>query len=146
MFIRDEGGFLERIVQIVLHEVEMEPFEVAEHPVGLDQAAEDFQNEILKRGNPDTTMILGIPGMSGIGKSTLATHLYKLRRSDFRRSSFLSDVSKTDLRSLQGKLFRDLLGHGFQIYNPREWRRILRDRLLGLRVLIVLDDVDHIDQ
>lgn len=61
----------------------------------------------------------------------------------------LSEVSKSKdkLSSLQHKLLRDLLGYcDMHLDDTRQGRSILRDRLRGLPVLIVLDDVDQVEQ
>jgi hypothetical protein len=133
-------------VKVVLKEVESEPFEVAKYPVGLDQAVKEINEEIKKQRELNGTAIVGIAGMAGLGKSTLATYLYNLNRSDFSRSCFLSEIRKKDLPSLQRELLRDLLGCDFYIRDTRQGKGILSDRLRGLQVLIVLDDADHIRQ
>ena len=92
--------------KILLKEVlEKEALEVAKHPVGLDQGTEDFQNLIM-----NTTSIVGIVGMGGVRKSTLAKHLYNLKHHDFSRSSILYGVRNKGFLSLQKKIFCDLLG------------------------------------
>lgn len=138
----EHGVFLEQIVKIVLREVKWDPLDVATNPVGLEQALEDFQNEI--DANQSATKVVAIVGIGGIGKSTLAKHLFNLRRSEFQRSSYLSNVrEKNDLASLQRQLFRDLLGVDMHIVDTDSGRSIARNSLGGLRVLIVLDDVDE---
>ena len=143
-FFSDQGEILNKIVGIVLEEVfKWGPLEVAKYPVGLEQAAEDYPiNEIVKQGELNQTMVVRIVGMSGAGKSTLAKYLYNLRRPNFNgRSCFLSEVRKKDLHWLQRKLLRDLIGYD-QDFDIDKGKHILRH----CRILLVLDDVDHMDQ
>jgi hypothetical protein len=136
--------YLEQILSIVLAHVKQgEPLEVATHPVGLDEAAKDFQNNTV---NLNDTKIVGITGMGGLGKSTVAKHLYNMKRSDFPRSCFMFNVRGRDLPSLQKQLIRDLLGHDLDIDNTIQGKGILQRSLQGLPALIVLDDVDDIEQ
>ncbi|KAH9308031.1 hypothetical protein KI387_035942 [Taxus chinensis] len=145
----DLGEFLDRIVDVVIKEVRTEPLDVAIHPVGLHRAAEHFNNEVFDQSElSEHTTIVGIVGLGGSGKTTLVKHLYNSKRSEFRRSCFLSGVSKTSLPCLQQELLNDLLGyHNLHIENTSKGRRLLRDRLRGSpRVLIVFDDIDDAEQ
>jgi len=103
----------------------------------------------MKPSHSNATTIVGIAGLGGVGKSTLAKHLYNLKRPDFSRSSILCEVREKGLRSSQEKLLRDLLGnyHSQHIDSISQGKRILRDCLPRFPpVFIVLDDVDNMDQ
>lgn len=147
----DHGDFVEEVAKSVLKLdfLESEPVEVTEYPVGLQQAAEDLDSKILNPYLPKATVIVVMAGMVGVGKSTLAKHLYYMKRPEFSKSCLLKDVRKGDSQSLQNKLFHDLLGscdlqHGRDI-NKR--KRVLGDRTRRFpgSILIVLDDVDGVE-
>ncbi|GLJ27777.1 hypothetical protein SUGI_0545140 [Cryptomeria japonica] len=140
----NHGDRLKQIVDKVLEKVGKKQLYVCDHPVGLLQAAANLEKEVL---SPSGTNVVGIVGLSGSGKSILATHLYNSKCSQFQRCCFLSDVSKRDLPSLQQTLLRDLLrDRNLCIKDTGRGRTLLRDRLRGLIVLIVFDDIDNREQ
>ncbi|XP_062015119.1 disease resistance protein RPV1-like [Rosa rugosa] len=94
--------------------------------------------------------IIGIHGMRGIGKTTLAVAVFDEIRQNFDRSCFLSDVrerSKTDgLVSLQKKLLFSILEAKIDIQNEYAGATMIKRRLCKIKVLVVIDDVDHLNQ
>eukprot|EP01018_Ginkgo_biloba_P023509 Gb_17378 [translate_table: standard] len=146
--IGDLGKLMKDIGDCVLKEVKRETLDVAKHPVGLNEAVEDFEKtNFEKNGN---TKIVGIVGMGGVGKTTLAKEFYNRKHSEYSHSSFLFDVRdaavKNTLESLQSKLLSDLCHFDRRIQSVSEGKEILRKRLRGLHALIILDDIDHDDQ
>ncbi|GLJ24538.1 hypothetical protein SUGI_0468810 [Cryptomeria japonica] len=130
----DLGERLEEIVEIILKEVRREDLDVDKYPVGP--------------GTPSIGRAFRKGVLGASGKSTLAIHLYNSKRSQFQRCCFLSQVSRTDLRSLQQTLLRDLLcDHKLGFQDTLRGRSMLRDRLRGLKsVLIVFDDMADTEQ
>eukprot|EP01018_Ginkgo_biloba_P021974 Gb_40547 [translate_table: standard] len=156
----DQGRLLDNIVFTVLQELKKIPLlEVAKHPVGLDEAVKDFEKRMLGCGQHDpiqseNVKIVGIMGMGGAGKTTLAIELYNRKyRSIFNRCSFLFDVreasARNELQTLQRKLLKDLLDIDLLFHSISEGKEHLRNRLKQISsppILIILDDIDRTDQ
>ncbi|KAL3329323.1 hypothetical protein AABB24_036432 [Solanum stoloniferum] len=95
--------------------------------------------------------MVGICGVGGIGKTTLAKAIYNRIFQQFDGSCFLSDIrSKTEesgLVKLQEKLLYQILKtKEFEVDGVAEGVNLIKARLGSQKVLIVLDDVDHRSQ
>ncbi|GLJ07625.1 hypothetical protein SUGI_0071180 [Cryptomeria japonica] len=143
----DEMRVFKNIVNIVLKEIHNGPLIVAKHPVGLNKAVEDLENTLQLKEGDQGVQIVGIWGMGGSGKTTLAKELYNKRSSSMERSSFIFDIreAKGVLQNKQIQLLKGL-GVNESVDNIEQGKTILARHLRSFRVLIVMDDVDHVDQ
>ncbi|KAL4592892.1 hypothetical protein LXL04_005899 [Taraxacum kok-saghyz] len=95
--------------------------------------------------------MIGVWGVGGGGKSTLASFIYDDISNMFDRCCFVNNIreesSKNGLEKLQEKLLSGILKtHVQEVSRVEEGRSRIMARLGHQKVLIVLDDVDKLDQ
>ncbi|KAK2996072.1 hypothetical protein RJ640_002655 [Escallonia rubra] len=95
--------------------------------------------------------IVGIYGVSGIGKTIIAKVTFDKISNLFEGCSFLHEVGesskKSGRQSLQERLLSEILmERGVKIKNVFEGINLTKQRLRHKKVFVVLDDVDHADQ
>ncbi|CAN1174386.1 Disease resistance protein L6 [Linum perenne] len=96
--------------------------------------------------NSQGVKVVGLHGMSGIGKTTLAIAVYNKVSTCFHRYSFVKDIRETQKQhgvlALQKNLIYDILRMD-SVGSTVEAKRIIRERVTQFKILVVLDDVDE---
>ncbi|XP_062171819.1 disease resistance protein RPV1-like [Alnus glutinosa] len=140
-----ESRFIKVIVEEVLCKVNPALLNVAKHPIGMKSRVDDIK-VLLNLGTRDVRVV-GIYGMGGIDKTTLAKAVYNEICDAFEGNSFLSNLKESSekpdgLIHLQNQLLSDILKMNSKIVNVDRGTNIIQHRIHGKKVLVILDDVD----
>ncbi|KAK9292237.1 hypothetical protein L1049_020201 [Liquidambar formosana] len=123
---------------------------VTDNLVGMDHHVENMGG--LLNVDSDDVSIVGIHGMGGIGKTTIAKVIYNQLLERFECCCFLIDVRETSLQNkglveLQTRLVSKILkGKCADIVDVDDGINIIKNTVCRKKVLIVLDDVDKKSQ
>ncbi|XP_076920804.1 TMV resistance protein N-like [Bidens hawaiensis] len=118
--------------------------------VGMEPWLQDLQKSLDIASNE--VRMIGINGMGGGGKTTLAKAAFDRISIHFEAKSFVENVREVSkasfgLLSLQKKIFKDLLNdQGDNVSSAHDGTNMMKTRLRDRKVLVVLDDVDHNEQ
>ncbi|MED6204482.1 hypothetical protein PIB30_009489 [Stylosanthes scabra] len=122
---RPESVLVEEIVEDISRKLDSQPINDYEGLVGIDKHVEQIES-ILHLDSADVR-IIGIWGMRGIGKTTIALALYRKLATQFSNRSFFEDVSEKTEEYKGGKRDRSR-------------------RFQGMKVLLIVDNLNSADQ
>ncbi|XLQ99086.1 hypothetical protein S83_065285 [Arachis hypogaea] len=140
---RTEAEIIEGIVRMVVQKLNHKYTNELRSPFIRDQNYACI--EALLKMQSREVQTIGIWGMGGIGKTTLAAAIFKEFSSKFEASCFLENVreesSNQGLNHIFKKLLSDLLEEKVHISTPKVISSAIISRLRRKKVFIVLDDV-----
>nr|XP_025633634.2 disease resistance protein RPP4 isoform X3 [Arachis hypogaea] len=147
----NESEDIKNIVEQVTHMLEMKELFVANHPVGVESRVEEVI-QLLKDQHQENPLLLGIWGMGGCGKTTIAKAVYNKIFREFEGRCFLLNIREVwdqdnGILHLQQQLLSAIYNTTkIKIENTESGKSILERRLGQKRILLVLDDVDKLEQ
>ncbi|XP_034229503.1 TMV resistance protein N-like [Prunus dulcis] len=149
--VRHNSKFIDNIVEEISAQVLSRTYlNVAKYPVGIESRVQDM-NELLGVGVNDVRMV-GIWGIHGIGKTTIAKAVYNSISHEFEGSCFLENVRENSMEpgglvQLQKIVLSEILGEEqLELTDVDEGINVIKKRLSRKRVLLILDGVNQMEQ
>ena len=149
-FCRLESEIIQDIVKVVMEKLISKSSSIKKNLIGIKSMVAELIPSYLGFGN--NIYMIGICGMGGLEKTTLASAIYNKYSDHFECSSFIANVressEKGELYKLQQQLLDEILNESnTKIYNVQVGdKKINNSGLCHKKVLLVLDDVNHKDQ
>ncbi|XP_056163352.1 myrosinase-binding protein 2-like [Syzygium oleosum] len=137
----DQSLFIEKIVG---HLLKIIPRTSSPDAIGVDSFVDDVIS-LLEIRSEDDVRVVGIWGMKGIGKTTVAKAVCHRVSREFDGVSFLENVgvaNQDTLLLLQKRLLQDVLKvQGVEVYDLNSNINEIKTKLCRKRILLVLDNI-----
>ncbi|XP_058755517.1 disease resistance protein RUN1-like isoform X2 [Vicia villosa] len=151
----NESEAIKNIVEHVTRLLDKTHLFIANNPVGVESRVQDmiqliYRDQDIKQSND--VLLIGMWGMGGVGKTTIAKAIYNEIGHNFEGRSFLANIREVWEHNvgqvgLQEQLLFDICKNMTTKIQSTEYGKIIiKNRLCHKRVLIVLDDVNTLAQ
>ncbi|CAM8889454.1 unnamed protein product [Rhodiola kirilowii] len=143
---RNESDMVEQIAEELHNRLHQKGSDIVQGLVGMESRLEELISCMCM--DQDDVRIVGICGMGGIGKTTIARTIFDKVSYQFEGSSFLPDVrdaaEKHGVEFLQQQLLSEIVGQNKKIWDAHRGAFVIRNMLRRKRVLVVIDNVDEL--
>ncbi|KAM0008727.1 putative TIR domain, P-loop containing nucleoside triphosphate hydrolase [Helianthus debilis subsp. tardiflorus] len=144
-----EAIIIQQIVQDISLKLRFINLSVDGKLVGMENRVKNVVSS-LETSSDDIRMI-GIKGIGGGGKTTLARAIFDHISIWFEGKSFVENVREASkgsgLKELQKQILLDVLNdQSIVVTSVSDGKNWMKKLMRGKKVLVVLDDVDHINQ
>ncbi|CAF2122404.1 unnamed protein product [Brassica napus] len=147
----NEADMIEKIAMSISSELNSAPSGDSDNLVGINAHMSEMDSLLCLESNE--VKMVGIWGPAGIGKTTVARALFKQLSVSFQHSIFVENFKGSYRRTgldeygfklrLQEQFLSEVIDHKHMKIHDLG---LVKERLQDLKVLVVLDDVDRLEQ
>ncbi|KAK2976556.1 hypothetical protein RJ640_015417 [Escallonia rubra] len=146
---RHESKVIHKLVMEVVNKLDHQVSNIKEDLVGIDSRVDEVKL-LLELGTDDVRFI-GIWGMGGIGKTTVASALFDNISHQFESAIFIHGVreksKKYGLENLQEIMISKILRQkDVKVHSISQGMQWISGIVCRKKALVILDDVDNMDQ